>query len=68
LTLFDGRTITTVSDAANYFAALSEVERDKYHWRVAIHALDAAIGEPSYLKTATISLQTALTMDGLLSA
>jgi hypothetical protein len=59
----DGQTIGSIRDAAELFANLSNDDRQKNHWRVAIRMLDAAIREPAYLKTATMSLQTALAMD-----
>lgn len=67
LALIDGRAITTVGQAADYLSVLSEERRQKNHWRLAIRMLDAAFREPAYLKAASMSLQTALVMDGLLS-
>jgi hypothetical protein len=61
----DGSTITTVGDAADFFSGLGEERRQQSHWRVAIRMLDTALREPRYLKAATMSLQTALAMDGL---
>lgn len=66
IALADGKTVATVGDAANLFASLGEEQRDANHWRIAIRMMDHAIREVSYLKTATLSLQTALAMDGLL--
>ena len=65
ISVIDGSTIATVGDAADFFAALDEERRQQAHWRVAIRMLDVALREPSYLKAATMSLQTALVMDGL---
>ena len=67
LTLTDGKTIETVGEAANYFAHLSLDRRDLSHWKVAIRMLNNALKEPTYLKTATISLQTAFMLDGILA-
>lgn len=67
LLLIDGCAITTVGQAADYLSALSEERRQKNHWRLAIRMLDAALREPAYLKAASMSLQTALAKDGLLS-
>lgn len=64
--LSDGRAITTIGDAAKLFETLTEAQRDSSHWSIAIRMMDHALREPSYLKTATLSLQTALAMDGLL--
>jgi hypothetical protein len=63
LPLESGQVIETVGDAANYLRRLPDEDRGRYHWKVAIRMLDHALTEPLYLKTATISLQTALAMD-----
>jgi hypothetical protein len=68
LVLIDGSTIRTVGTAANYFAGLTKEKRENNHWKVAIRMLSNALKEPNYLKTATMSLQTALLMDGLLES
>jgi hypothetical protein len=66
LRLKDGTTIAMIGDAANYVSKLSEEQRERSHWVVAIRMLDHALREPRYLKTATISFQTALAMDSVL--
>jgi hypothetical protein len=66
ITLADGRTITEIGDAADLFDDLTDVQRRSSHWSIAVRMLDHALNEPAYLKTATMSLQTALAMDGLL--
>lgn len=66
IALADGQTVATVGDAVNLFETLNETQRAANHWRIAIRMMDHAIREASYLKTATLSLQTALAMDGLL--
>jgi hypothetical protein len=69
LTLKGGRqTIRTVGDAADYFSSLSAEQRDRNYWSVAIKMFKHAIEEHPYLTAATISLQTALLMDGLLES
>jgi hypothetical protein len=68
LRLVDGTTVAMIGDAANYLGKLSEEQRARTHWVVAIRMLDHALREPRYLKTATISFQTALAMDGVLAA
>jgi hypothetical protein len=65
--LTDGTTVAMIGDAANYVSKLSEDQRERFHWVVAIRMLDHALREPRYLKTATISFQTALALDGLLA-
>ncbi len=67
LRLKDGTTIAMIGDAANYVGKLSEEQRERSHWVVAIRMLDHALREPRYLKTATISFQTALVLDGVLA-
>ena len=67
LRLSDGTTVAMIGDAANYVGKLSEDQRERFHWVNAIRMLDHALREPRYLKTATISFQTALALDGLLA-
>jgi hypothetical protein len=67
LTLTDGKTIATVGEAADYFANLSLDRRDLSHWKIAIRMLNNALKEPIYLKTATLSLQTAFMLEGILA-
>jgi hypothetical protein len=66
IALADGRTISEIGDVADLFETLTEAQRGSSHWRIAIRMLDHALHEQAYLKTATLSLQTALAMDGLL--
>jgi hypothetical protein len=66
IALANGQSVATVGDAVKLFETLTLVQRDANHWRIAIRMMDHAIREASYLKTATLSLQTALAMDGLL--
>ena len=68
LTLTDGKVIATVGEAASWFAGLTLEQRGKGHWMIAIRMLNNALKEPSYLKTATMSLQTALILDGILAS
>jgi hypothetical protein len=64
--LTDGRMITTLKDASLFFATLTPEERVEAHWSIAIRMLANAVKQPVYLKTATISLQTAFVIEGLL--
>ena len=66
IALADGRTIAEIGDVADLFESLTEAQQSSSHWSIAIRMLDQALIEPAYLKTATLSLQTALAMDGLL--
>lgn len=68
LTLKSGQVIETVGDAAAYFGTLTEEKREHRHWQVAVRMLNHALDQPVYLKTATMSLQTALLMEGLLAS
>lgn len=67
LTLVDGTVIATVGEAAAFFASLPLEQRDKSHWTIAIRMLNNALKEPAYLRTATMSLQTALVLEGTLA-
>jgi hypothetical protein len=68
LTLTDGTVIATVGEAATFFARLPLEQRDKSHWTIAIRMLNNALKEPTYLKTATMSLQTAVILEGMLAS
>ena len=68
LMLKGGQTIRTVGDAADYVSSLSAEQRARNYWNVAIKMLKHAIDESQYLTAATMSLQTALLMDGLLES
>jgi hypothetical protein len=68
LELRDGRSIARVGEAADYLAGLTQEQREAGHWKVAIRMLNNAIKEPSYLRAATMSLQTALLLDGVLDS
>jgi hypothetical protein len=68
LTLTDGREIATLKDASLFFATLTPEQREASHWRIAIRMLGNALKQPTYLKAATISLQTALVIDALLAS
>jgi hypothetical protein len=66
IVLADGRTVSEIGDVADLFEELTEAQRRSSHWSIAIRMMDHALNERAYLKTATLSLQTALIMDGLL--
>jgi hypothetical protein len=66
LVLTDGTIIETVGEAADYFGKLDDPRREQHFWRVAIMMLNNALKEPTYLKAATISLQTALLLEKVL--
>lgn len=68
LDLRDGRSIARVGEAAEFFSSLTADQREAGHWKVAIRMLNNAIREPSYLRAATMSLQTALMLDGMLDS
>lgn len=67
LELKDGVRLTLVGDAVGYFTRLSERQQQTHYWRRAIWMFNTAAKQPTYLRTATISLQTALLMDQLLA-
>jgi hypothetical protein len=66
LMLKDKQPIATVGEAASFFANLSEEQRETSHWRRAILMLNNAMKEPRYLATATVNLQTALSIERML--
>ena len=61
-----GEPISTLGDALDLCSGLSQESRAKSHWKVAIKMLDLALQEPGYMNSATMSLQTALLLDGRL--
>jgi hypothetical protein len=68
LTLTDGREIATLRDASLFFASLTPKQRELSHWSIAIRMLGNALKQPTYLRAATISLQTALVIEALLAS
>ena len=59
-----GTSIKTVRDAARYLSKLTQESRSLTHWTVAIRMLDHAVKEPTYLRVATMSLHSAVLLDG----
>jgi hypothetical protein len=59
-------TITTLGDAVGLIAAMTPEQRENYWWKQSLHALHIAIKEPAYINAATLTLQTALTLNGML--
>lgn len=57
---------TTLGDAVRVFGALTPEQRGQHCWTVAIYMINTAIKESRYLTAATISLQTALNLSGML--
>jgi hypothetical protein len=62
-----GTVLKTLGDAVRLYGELTPEQREEYFWRVAIHTLNSAIKEPRYLTAATITLQTALNLSGMLA-
>jgi hypothetical protein len=62
-----GKVLKTLGDAVRLCGELMPEQREEYCWRVAIHTLNSAIKEPRYLTAATITLQTALNLNGMLA-
>jgi hypothetical protein len=46
---------------------LSPEQREEHWWTTAIYMLNTAIKEPRYITAATITLQTALILSGMLA-
>jgi hypothetical protein len=59
--------VATVGDAVGVFGELTLDQHEQHYWKVAIHMLNSAIKEPRYLTAATITLQTALNLSGMLA-
>jgi hypothetical protein len=68
LTLKNGQAIETVGDAAAYFGTLTGQKHGHSHWQIAVRMLNNALDQPAYLKTATMSLQTALLLEGVFAS
>ena len=68
LELADGRILARVGDVAACFSRLTDEQRATSHWTIAIRMFNNALKEPSYLRAATLSLQTALLLDGNLAS
>jgi hypothetical protein len=64
--LINGSKVARVGDAMNYLLKLGQEQPRKAHWDIAIRMFSNAQREPAYLKTATISLQTAFALERLL--
>jgi hypothetical protein len=63
----DDTTLVTIGDAVWMIAGFTPEQREMYWWRNAIHMLNIAIKEPSYIGAATVTLQTALVLSGMLA-
>jgi hypothetical protein len=59
--------VATLADAVRVFGELKPDQHEQHYWKVAIQTLNSAIKEPRYLSAATISLQTALILSGMLT-
>ena len=60
-------TLDTLGDAVRLLGELTPDERDEFCWHIAGHMVNTAIKEPRYIKAATITLQTALTLNRMLA-
>ena len=65
--LVDGLKIKTMGDVEAYLHSLNDNQRANSHWGIAAKMFSNSMREPAYLKTATLSFQTALALDGLLA-
>jgi hypothetical protein len=61
------KTLATMGDAIRLVAELTPEERDQFWWKLTMVSINSAIRQPAYIKTATINLQTALHLNGLLA-
>ena len=60
------QTISTLGEATRFLSELPEETRQRGCWKIAIGTLAAAVREPRYIKTATLSLQAALAIERML--
>ena len=63
----NGVVVATLGDAVRMFGELTPEQRERHYWTVAIHMLNSATKEPRYLTAATVSLQTAFNLSGMLA-
>jgi hypothetical protein len=59
--------LETLGDAVRLCAELTPEQRETYWWKLAVHTLNGAIREPKYITAATVTLQTALNLSGMLA-
>jgi hypothetical protein len=59
-------TLVTLSDAVTMIANMTPEQRENYWWKRSLQTLHIAIKEPAYINAATFTLQTALTLSGML--
>jgi hypothetical protein len=59
--------VATVGDAVRVVGELTPEQREEHWWASAIYMLNTAIKEPRYITAATITLQTALRLSGMLA-
>jgi hypothetical protein len=59
--------IKTVGDVEGYLRNLNDDQHRNSLWGIAVRMFAHAMHEPAYLKAATLSFQTALAMDGLVT-
>jgi hypothetical protein len=63
----DGSTIKTVGDVEDLPSQTHRRSHKNSHWGIAVRMFANAMHEPAYLKAATMSFQTALALDGLVT-
>jgi uncharacterized protein with HEPN domain len=60
-------TLATIGDAVQKLGELTPEQHEQYCWKAAIQMLNSAIKEPQHIAAATITLQTALNLSGMLA-
>jgi hypothetical protein len=63
--LYEGKQLITMEDASVLILSLPQEKRDTHHWRAAHTAFSVASTELTYLNTAFVALELALTLDTL---
>ena len=61
--LVDGQSIKTVGDYEAYLRSLNDDDRASSRWEIARRMFDHATRQPTYLRAATMSLQSALILE-----
>ena len=64
--LADGGAIRTVGGFEAYLRSLNDHDRASSRWEIVSRMLANSLREPAYLKAATMSLQSALILEGRL--
>jgi hypothetical protein len=59
-------TLETLGDAVTMIGLMTPEQRQTHWWKRSLYTLHTAVKEPAYINAATLTLQTALTLSGML--